>query len=479
MPRARNSKSGQRSGSGANHGGAAASRGTGANRGGATSGGTRPRARNDAAAAAQADAPAAGNGTKDMPPGLARVTNVPAGLTKAGTKSSAQAKNTAPAKGTAPAAAPQDAGQQDDLPAWAARAAEKLLTVSCWIDASEDGDPFSATIRFSGRRDGVTGRPQPGDTFTQDETVDGILPGSGPVAITTEVRGVNPGEWTVTAHPVARAAGNAFRTYPLPGEEAGSRRRVPSRRVAIPAGPDATVHTANLLLAKVPGIFRPAYASLISLGTLVGLVLEALLLTTHHYDAVRPLLFSLAAVAAGALGGKLWYIAVQRGRQRDGFCIQGFIAGAAVVVVAVALAGAGIPAGVYLGVTALAVLIGMAIGRPGCFWAGCCTGRPTASRWGVWSSDRRLGCRRLPAQLLEALASLVIGGAVLAVILTLGLARSGPVAVAGLAAYTLARQFIVGLRTEPPQHWRYGRQVTTAVAVIALIASVVLLAHPV
>lgn len=475
MPRARNKKSGQRGGAAASRGGTASRGRTGANRGGPAPGGARPRARSDATTSAKVDGAGNGNGSKDIPPGLSRVQDLPAGLAAGAAKSTAPAKPATVPTGTAP-----DAGQQDDLPAWAAKAAEKLLTVSCWIDAGEEGDPFSATIRFSGRRDGVTGKPQPGDTFTQEETVDGILPGSGPMAITTEVRGINPGEWTVTARPVARPAGDAFRAYPPSAEEADSRRRVPPpRRVAIPAGPDATMHTANLLFAKVPGIFRPAYASLISLGTLAGLVLEALLLVTHHYDAVRPILFSLAAVAAGALGGKLWYIAVQRGRQRDGFCIQGFIAGAAVVVVAVALAGAGVPAGVYLSVTAPAVLIGMAIGRPGCFWAGCCTGRPTVSRWGIWSSDRRLGCRRLPAQLLEAVASLVIGGAVLAVILTLGLARSGPVAVAGLAAYTLARQFIVGLRAEPPQHWRYGRQATTAVAAIALIASVVLLAHPV
>jgi hypothetical protein len=39
--------------------------------------------------------------------------------------------------------------------------------------------------------------------------------------------------------------------------------------------------------------------------------------------------------------------------------------------------------------------------------------------------------------------------AVLAVVPTAGLARSGPAAVAGLACYTLGRQFILGLRAEP------------------------------
>jgi phosphatidylglycerol---prolipoprotein diacylglyceryl transferase len=505
----------------------------------ASSGGTaaskaRPQPRNDARRAAQADAvPGAARQAQDVPPGLARADSAPPGPapsgrsdpapavdlrsgsparvgeragpvparsaaapakgTAANPKGGAPAKGTAanargaaPAKGTAsepakvgakakPAA--QADGEQDDLPAWAAKAAEKLLTVSCWLDPGEHGAPFSATIRFSGRRDGVTGKPQRGDAFAQDETVEGIVPGSGPVAVTTVVRDVNPGEWTVTGRPVVRAAGNPFRAYPPPGGD-GAARRVPApRRVAIPAGPDATIRTRNLLFTKVPGIFRPAYAGLISLGVLAGLALQTALLITAHYSALRPILFSLAAVAAGAVGGKLWYIAVQRGQQRDGYCIQGFIVGAAVVVVAVALAGAGIPAGVYLSVTAPAVLIGISIGRPGCFWAGCCVGRPTASRWGIWSSDRLLGCRRMPAQLLEALASLVIGVAVLAVVLTLGLARSGPVAVAGLAAYTLARQFIVTLRADPPQHWRYGRRATTVVAAVALIASVVLLAR--
>jgi phosphatidylglycerol:prolipoprotein diacylglycerol transferase len=226
----------------------------------------------------------------------------------------------------------------------------------------------------------------------------------------------------------------------------------------------------------VPGIIRFAYASLVSLGVLAGLGLEALLLAHGHYSAFRPTEFSALAIAAGVVGGKAWYAAVHRGRKFDGWCIQGFVAGAAAVVAATAFAGPGVPAGAYLGAAAPALLIGMAFGRPGCFWAGCCTGRPTASRWGIWSSDRRVGCRREPARLLEALAALVIGVAMLAVVLLTGLPRSGPVAVAGLAAYTLSRQFIIGLRAEPRQ-WRYGRRATAAAAVTALIMSAVLLAR--
>jgi hypothetical protein len=47
-------------------------------------------------------------------------------------------------------------------------------------------------------------------------------------------------------------------------------------------------------------------------------------------------------------------------------------------------------------------------------------------------------------------------------------------ALAGLAAYTMCRQALLGLRAEP-RRWRYGRRVNATVAAIVLIASVVLL----
>jgi phosphatidylglycerol---prolipoprotein diacylglyceryl transferase len=381
----------------------------------------------------------------------------------------------APAQPAAAEPETTPADPADEVPKWAAKAVEELLTPTYWLDPGESGEPFSATIRFSGRRTDVTGKPQPRDSFWQEETVDGIIPGSGPVAITAEVRGISPGDWTVTARSVARTGGRSYRSYPPPGHDpAGVYRVPPPRRVEIPAEAAPTTHTSTLLRSKVPGVVRFAYATLVGLGVLVGLGLEALLLSHGHYTLFRPMLFSVIAIIAGVIGGKAWYVAVHRGRKFDGWCIQGFVAGAAVVVAAAALAGPGIPAGAYLAAAAPALLIGMSIGRPGCFWAGCCTGRPTAARWGVWSSDRRLGCRRAPAQLLEALSALISGGAVLIVVLVDGLARSGPVAVVGLAAYTLARQFILGLRAEP-RVWPYGRRVTGAIAALALIAGIILL----
>jgi phosphatidylglycerol---prolipoprotein diacylglyceryl transferase len=432
-------------------------------------------------------APASARSVKSPPgqppaPASARSAKSPSGQPPApasarsarATPARSRTAETAPAQ-TAEPDTPPDGPADDDVPKWAAKAVEELLTPTYWLDPGESGEPISATIRFSGRRTDVTGKPQPRDSFWQEETVDGIIPGSGPVAITAEVRGINPGEWTVTARSVARVGGRPYRSYPPSGHDQAAVYRVPPpRRVEIPAEPAATIHTATLLRSKVPGIVRYAYATLVGLGVLVGLGLEALLLSHGHYSLFRPMLFSVVAIVAGVIGGKGWYVAVHRGKKFDGWCIQGFVAGAAVVVAAAALAGPGIPAGAFLAAAAPSLLIGMAIGRPGCFWAGCCTGRPTAARWGIWSSDRRLGCRRAPAQLLEALSALISGGVVLAVVLADGLARSGPAAVIGLAAYTLCRQFILGLRAEP-RVWRYGRRVTGTIAVLALIAGIVLL----
>ena len=230
-----------------------------------------------------------------------------------------------------------------------------------------------------------------------------------------------------------------------------------------------------LPFAKVPGIVRFAYTGLVLLGLLAGLAVQALLLTRARLPVAPALAFSACAAAGGVAGGKAWYIAVHHGHKFGGWCIQGFVAGSAAVTAVVPAAGLGLSAGSYYAAGAPALLIGMAIGRPGCFWAGCCTGRPTASRWGIWSSDRIVGCRRMPAQLLEAALALLAGLAALVTVLLAGLGRSGPVAVAALAAYTLGRHFILGLRADSPRRLAHGRLVTTVAAIAVLLASIAVL----
>ena len=88
----------------------------------------------------------------------------------------------------------------------AADARHEGLTVTHRFDPGSEGVPFAATVRFTGRREGIAGKPQPGDTFTVDERIERVVPGSGPVSVTTRAYGLNPGDWTVTAQlePIAR-----------------------------------------------------------------------------------------------------------------------------------------------------------------------------------------------------------------------------------------------------------------------------------
>src|SRR5579864_8959713 len=78
--------------------------------------------------------------------------------------------------------------------------AQEILAVTYWFDPAPHPGSYPVTVRFSGRRVDVKGRLSPGDRFVQDETIEEVIPGSGPISLTARVRDINPGEWVVTAH---------------------------------------------------------------------------------------------------------------------------------------------------------------------------------------------------------------------------------------------------------------------------------------
>jgi phosphatidylglycerol:prolipoprotein diacylglycerol transferase len=214
---------------------------------------------------------------------------------------------------------------------------------------------------------------------------------------------------------------------------------------------------------------------MVTLGMAVALALQALVISVDHL-AVGPVwAVSLVAIVVGIVGAKVWFIVLHRREHRiEGWCIQGFIAGATLAA-AILLMVLHVPAGVFLDVTAPGLLFAMAVGRVGCFFAGCCGGPPTASRWGVWSSDQHVGARRIPTQLLESVLAFSLGLGVLVAVLGHGPA-GGAFFVAGLAAYTLGRQGLLHLRAEP-RKTRLGGLATSALAALVLSAAVVFLAR--
>jgi phosphatidylglycerol:prolipoprotein diacylglycerol transferase len=351
------------------------------------------------------------------------------------------------------------------------------LGFTYWFDTADKGEPYPVTIRFTGHRIGVKGKPGPHDKFTVLETVQRVVPGSGPIAITTRVANVTPGEWQATASPVSETR-----------RKGATARSIPTRRPNLPAA-SSTGSTcfAPAIQARAPGAHAGAWPSLVGLGAAVALVVQALLVSHFHLSVTRVLSISLVACLVGLVGAKLYYLVghsvagrtlVGRtlpGRRADpkrisfeGNCIQGFVLGAILVIV-VGAAATGEPIGRLLDITTPALLFGMAIGRFGCFFGGCCAGKATASRWGLWSSDRRLGMFRIPTQLIESMLVLVLGVMALLTLWTTTPRPAGVVFVGAIAAYTLGRQFLFVLRDQP-RHTVHGRarMITIAGLVIAV-----------
>jgi phosphatidylglycerol:prolipoprotein diacylglycerol transferase len=207
----------------------------------------------------------------------------------------------------------------------------------------------------------------------------------------------------------------------------------------------------------------------------VALAAQAVLAGRAHLSVGAALAISLIASVAGAAGARAWYVALNRGKtegiQTQGLCIQGFIVAAVAVLIA-GLAVDSIPVRTFLDISAPGLFFGMAIGRQGCFLHGCCVGRPTAARWGIWASDGRVGARRVPAQQLESLACLAIGLAALFFVLQAPRPAAGTVFVGAVAAYTVYRQILFPYRAEPRRS-SLGRSVSMIAAGLVLIADVI------
>lgn len=315
---------------------------------------------------------------------------------------------------------------------------------------------------------GVKHQPGTGDRFEVTTTVEPVLPGSGRVSVTARVPNVKAGSWRVVARPSA---------HPIGADRESSR----SARAVLPRLPGASAEGSSgwapVIAQKAPGVLLGSWAALVALGAAVALGVQGVLAALLGLSVIEVGLVSLVASLIGLVGAKLYYLAVypdarRRALSGGGMCIQGFVLGAAVGLI-VGAPVAGIDLGSLLDITAPALMFGMTIGRFGCFFSGCCVGRPTASRWGVWSSDRRLGVRRIPTQLLESAVAATIGATALVVLVTAGFSGlPGIVFIGTMAAYVLGRQLLLPLRAESSKT-RHGRAITLAVAATLLLADIV------
>jgi phosphatidylglycerol:prolipoprotein diacylglycerol transferase len=372
-----------------------------------------------------------------------------------------KARSTTPSRATATASAARagsTSARSGGQPAPATPVVEaEALVVSSWFDSGEEGNPFSATVRVTGRRVGINGLPGPRDTFSQDDRIDDIVPGSGPVSVTTWVNGLEPGEWTVNAELVGRPSevtSDAGRDRWRRGRPEPIQPAAWSwRRWGLSNGPATPVKTrwAPLApMARIPAVLPGSFTALAVLGVVVALVTQAAFVGRANISVGGSLAASLLAIVFGLVGAKLWYAALHPGPWRQllgGWSVDGFLVAAPVAAV-VALLAFGLPSGGFLDASAPGIFFAVAIGRIGCFFTGCCAGRCTRARWGVWSSDRRIGARRVPTQLLESATGLLLGAASTALVLAGVPGVDGAVFVAALAVYVVIRQVLLRLRAE-------------------------------
>jgi len=316
----------------------------------------------------------------------------------------------------------------------------QTLGVTYWFDAAPNGAVYTVRVHLSGR---LREQPAAGrsGTFTALAIVEDVVPGSGRIAVTTRVPNLPHGTWDVTATPVE----------PAPQDSTADWMSVTDPRLpgGTAVGTTAFGPVVNVL---APGARLGTWPALVGTGTTLALVTQGLLASRLGLPIPQLLALSLVTCLLGLLGAKTYYLATHSRERRTfltpGMSIQGFVLAAVATLFGGSLL-LGLSPGQVLDSTAPGLLLGMMVGRFGCLLGGCCAGRPTSSRWGVWSSDRRLGVRRVPVQLLESSLSGVVGALALAAVLLVGTSTGGLVFVAGIAAYTAGRQLLFPLRGIP------------------------------
>lgn len=351
----------------------------------------------------------------------------------------------------------------------------QALVTSWWFDVEDTGEPYSATVRLTGRRVGARGNPKPADTFVQHETIDDVVPGSGPVSLTSWVYGIPAGEWVVNADLTRSSPGPA-------GSRPGARGAVlPAswswRRWAITTPEPRPVKTrwARVApLARQPAVLPGIYTALAVAGWVLALALQVAILSGRGIPVGPPLAASVLASLLGLAGAKAWYKVLHPDESifTPGWAVDGFLV-VAPLTAALLLFAWDQPVGVVLDAIAPGIFFAVAIGRVGCLLSGCCSGRCTASRWGIWSSDRRVGARRIPTQLIESAAGLLIGIVSLAAVVADALPVAGAVFVLSFAGYAVIRQALLRLRSE--QRRSYRTLPITAAAAGAVVVAVAVL----
>jgi phosphatidylglycerol:prolipoprotein diacylglycerol transferase len=196
------------------------------------------------------------------------------------------------------------------------------------------------------------------------------------------------------------------------------------------------------------GVDVPSYTAMLYLGCTLGVFAGAAVAASAGLDPSRVSLATILLLIPALAGARLWFVlehwSVYRRelrriwrRSEGGAALHGGLLLSLVVSVPL-LALLEIPFWTFWDAASYTMLIGLIFTRVGCLMNGCCAGRATSGRLGVWLPDHHgVWRRRIPTPLLEAgWAALVLAGAALA---HAGSPFAGAVFLGVLAAYGAGR----------------------------------------
>jgi len=247
-------------------------------------------------------------------------------------------------------------------------------------------------------------------------------------------------------------------------------------------------------LSQFGNFFLPTYGVLAALGLIVGLVVTVRLGRRSGVDPDQMWNLGIIAVLAGIIGSKVLLIIndwdTYGQHPREIFRLSTLQAG-----------------GVFSGGLLLSILccylyavrhrmpklktadsfapgiaIGHAIGRLGCFAAGCCYGKPTDLPWGVTYTNplthqlvgTPLNVRLHPTQIYEFLAE----SCIFIVLITLFRRKSfdGQIAALYMFLYGIARYFLEFVRADPERGSMFGgvMTVTQFISILLVIGGAIM-----
>lgn len=236
------------------------------------------------------------------------------------------------------------------------------------------------------------------------------------------------------------------------------------------------------VLLTLRGVDVPSYLAMFYVGVVLGMVAQNAAANEAGLPSERVYLATMLLLPVSLVGARLLYVAGHWSEYRNsprrivdrgsgGMTMYGglFLMLPTSVLVLGAL---DVPYWSFWDVTIFLLLIAMITTRVGCLLNGCCAGRATAGRLGMWLRDSHGHYeRRVPTQLLEALLALILLCS--ATVAWLWLPRPGELFLSVLAGYAAGRLILQPLRAERTR--LDSPSLFSAALLVASLAGVVLI----